>query len=145
MARRSFRRVGTETENAKAPRRAHPFVPKPLTPAEEDMARLLQRLGLSRSAAACLSALLREAPYTSAELAHATGLAPQAVSEGVRELERQGVVLREPVPGQGKGRPALRHRLPASGKEALRRLEEARRAALLDEMALLDELRRRAA
>jgi predicted transcriptional regulator len=117
---------------------------KPLSREEEDLAGLLRRLGLSRPAAACLACLLREAPATSADLAAATGLTPQAVSEGVRDLERMGLVLREPVRSEAKGRPALRHRLPASAKEALRHLEQARRKELMDELALLDELRRRA-
>lgn len=115
---------------------------KPLSRDEEEMAALLRRLGLSRGAASCLALLLREAPFTSAELAQGSGLTPQAVSEAVRELERMGVVAREPVRGEGPGRPALRHRLPASGKEALRHLESTRRKVLLDELALLDELRR---
>lgn len=117
---------------------------KPLTLAEEEMAHLLHRTGLSRSAAACLACLLREAPATSADLAHVTGLTPQAVSEGVRELERLGLVLREPIPTQTKGRPALRHRLPSTAREALLRLEETRRRVIEEEARLLDELRRRA-
>ena len=117
---------------------------RPLTRDEEEMAGLLHRLGLTRAAALCLSCLLRETPCTSADLAAATGLAPQAVSEGVRDLARLGLVVREPVRTEGRGRPALRHRLPASGKEALLHLERTRRDALLAEMALLDELRRRA-
>lgn len=108
------------------------------------MAGLLHRLGLSRPAAQCMAAMLRETPMLRTDLASATGLAPQAVSDAMRELERLDLVLREPVPTGAKGRPQVRHRLPASGKEALRRLEDARRRALLEELALLDELRRRA-
>lgn len=116
---------------------------KPLTRDEEDLAGLLHRLGLTRPAAQCLVAMLREAPMLRADLASATGLAPQAVSDATHELERLGLIMREPVTTGAKGRPQLRHRLPATAKDALRRLETDRRQALMEELALLDELRRR--
>lgn len=108
------------------------------------MAGLLHRCGLSRPSALCLAALLRGATMTIADLSAATGLAPQAVSDGVRDLERLDLVVREAAPAEGRGRPVLRQRLAGSARDALRRLERTRRKALAEELALLDELHRRA-
>lgn len=120
------------------PRKDLGFVTKPLEPEEESTARLLERAGLSRSAARVLAALLRGGGHGAQELADATGLARQDVTPASRELEARGL-LRVEQHATG-GRPSNRYHLAREPREALRALTAQRRKAVADELAALDAL-----
>ncbi|HEX2021074.1 MAG TPA: hypothetical protein VHH36_00050, partial [Candidatus Thermoplasmatota archaeon] len=76
--------------------------------------------------------------------ASATGLAPQAVSEAMRELESNGLARAEAVRGGQRGRPSLRYRAPGGAGGALARFAAGRRAALAQELAALDAVEEQA-
>lgn len=105
---------------------------------EEATARLLERAGLRRLAARALAALLRGGGHTASELAGATGLARQDVSDAARELETLGLVRVEKL--ATGGRPQHRYHLE---RGAIATLVAARRRALAEESAALDALEAR--
>ena len=123
-------------------------MPRVLTQEEESLAALLSRAGLRAHEARCLALLLRAGAgagaQTRADVARATGLAPQDVSAAMRHLAERGAVRAEPHANGAPGRPQLRYRLAADAPAVLAGLEQARRRQLEDEAAALDALRARA-
>lgn len=111
-----------------------------LTLAEESLAALLQRAGLPRVAARCLPCILRGGWWATPDVVTATGLLQPEVSAGMRDLVARGAAHVEKVPREGKGRPALRHR---AAPDALDKALAARRAELMAELAVLDEVQAR--
>lgn len=101
---------------------------------EESWSVAWERAGLPRSQARVLAALAR-GPATAAGLAEATTLARQDAAAAARALEGQGILVVEKL--ASGGRPALRYRLAPDG---LRRLLDARRAAIAGELRALDEM-----
>lgn len=114
---------------------------KPLDQAEEALAQLVGRAGLPRAAARTYVALLRGRPSLAAELAEATRLARQDVSDAARELEACGLVRVDRV--ASGGRPSLRYALADDAGAALRALVAKRRAALAEEERALATLEAR--
>lgn len=112
-------------------------MPRAFDEAEESSVALLQRAGLPRASARCLACLLRGGGWTSADVAAAAGLQRAEVSAGMRDLVRRGAAEVEKVAREGKGRPALRHRALAG---ALEKAFASRRAELMAELAVLDEV-----
>lgn len=116
---------------------------RPLEAHEEETARLLERAGLGRSAARCLSALLRGGTMGSVDLASAAGLARQDVTPASRELVAAGLVTVEPRTDGARGRPSNRYALAKGREDAVRAFLDRRRAQLAEEAAALDALERR--
>lgn len=117
-----------------------PDVTRPLTPDEAATAALLTRAGLAREGALCLAALLARGPMRRAELAEATGLTPQSVSGAARELASERLVVSEPIPRAGPGRPELRARVAGEAREVLAGYVARRKAELDRERAALDDV-----
>lgn len=114
---------------------------KPFTPEEEALAALLERAGLSRAASRLLAALGRAGAWSANELAAATALARQDVSDAAHELEARGLVRTDRV--ATGGRPAHRYALADDPGAGVRALVAARRRALAEEEAALIALERR--
>lgn len=135
----------TKSGRTKPRPRAFSRVAKPLTEDERRAAELLDAAGLPRPPARCLVLLARGGWWLAADLAEAASLTPQEVSEGVRLLEARGALRKEPVARTGPGRPPLRYHLAGEARDVLSAIEADARAALLRDLALLDELRARLA
>jgi predicted ArsR family transcriptional regulator len=122
---------------------------KPLDPTEDGLATLLERCGLPRAQARIFITLSRGGGASAPELALAAGLSRQQAGEAANALELAGLAQVEHV--ASGGRPSKRYRL-ARGRgedggeraaEGVRALIAARRAALAQERAALDELEAR--
>lgn len=116
-------------------------MPRALRAEEETLADLLQRTGLSRPAARCLTCLARGGDWTSLGLAEAAGLSQPGVSQGMRELLADDLAQRGFRHAGGKGRPAHVYSLGEPATTVLTRVEQNRRAWVQAELATLDELR----
>jgi predicted transcriptional regulator len=116
-------------------------VPRPLRQDEQTLAALLQRTGLSRPASRCLVCLARGGEWTSGALAETAGLSQPGVSQGMRELITQGLVVRDFQHSGEKGRPAHLYSIAGAAPDTLGRIERAKREELETELGALDELR----
>ena len=83
--------------------------------------------GLTASQSSALATLVREGPRRAGDLAEAEALNPTMLSRVLAQLERRGLVAREPDP---EDRRATLARATAEGRRLVERLR-ARRAALL--------------
>lgn len=108
---------------------------------EEEQVALLARAGLAPSEAKVFAALARGSGHSAIDLASVTGLARQEAGDAGNALAQRGLARVEKVPsGPSGGRPTNRYFLVGEGLAALLR---ARRAAIADELAALDELETR--
>ncbi len=103
--------------------------------------QLLRRLraesnpdGLTWSQTAVLSRLEGAGGMTTAALARAESIKPQSMGATLAELERDGLVLRQPDPTDGR---QVLFSLTAAGVEARRKRSAAKQAWLLAAMARL--------
>lgn len=104
--------------------------------------QLLRRLraesnpdGLTWSQTVALSRLERTGPMTTADLARAESVKPQSMGATLAELEREGLVKRNPHPTDGR---QVLFALTAEGVEARRKRSAAKQKWLLAAMANLD-------
>lgn len=129
---------------------------------ETDLAGTVQRLftamrrlsppGLSLTAASTLATLERDGPHRLTELAAREGVTQPAMTQLVSRLEREGLALRRPDPGDGRvvlieitpaGRDLLRHRRALRAEkvgELLAALPAADRRAIEAALPALDRL-----
>lgn len=104
--------------------------------------QLLRRLraesnsdGLTWSQTVALSRLEKTGPMTTADLARAESVKPQSMGATLAELEREGLVKRNPHPTDGR---QVLFALTAEGVEARRKRSAAKQKWLLAAMANLD-------
>ncbi|MBV8681596.1 MAG: MarR family transcriptional regulator [Caulobacteraceae bacterium] len=104
--------------------------------------QLLRRLraesnpdGLTWSQTGALSRLENSGPMTTADLARAESVKPQSMGATLAELERGGLVERQPHPTDGR---QVLFALTGEGVEARRKRSAAKQKWLLDAMAKLD-------
>jgi len=104
--------------------------------------QLLRRLraesnsdGLTWSQTVALSQLEKVGPKTTADLARAESVKPQSMGATLAELEREGLVRRNPHPTDGR---QVLFALTAEGVEARRKRSAAKQKWLLVAMAKLD-------
>jgi DNA-binding MarR family transcriptional regulator len=83
--------------------------------------------GLTATQSSALTTLVREGPRRAGDLAEAEALNPTMLSRVLAQLERRGLVAREPDPEDGRATVA---RATAEGRRLVERLR-ARRAAML--------------
>ncbi len=96
--------------------------------------------GLTWSQTVALSRLAKSGPMTTADLARAESVKPQSMGATLAELEREGLVEREPHPTDGR---QVLFALTAKGVEARRKRSAAKQKWLLAAMARLDPSERR--
>jgi DNA-binding MarR family transcriptional regulator len=108
--------------------------------------QLLRRLradsnpdGLTWSQTVALSQLETAGPMTTADLARAESVKPQSMGATLAELERAGLVRRQPHPTDGR---QILFSLTAEGVEARRKRSAAKQTWLLAAMAKLDPAER---
>jgi len=90
---------------------------------------------LNLSEASVVSRLEREGPLTTAALARAEAMTPQSMGALVMQLERHGLVQRQPHPTDGRQRLIA---LTQAGRAARQRQQAAKRAWLVEAMERLD-------
>lgn len=95
---------------------------------------------LTWSQTAALSRLEQGGSMTTAELARAEAVKPQSMGPTLAELEREGLVERQPHPTDGR---QVLFSLTQNGVEARRKRSAAKQAWLLAEMAKLDPAEQR--
>ena len=115
-------------------------MPRPLDPDERAVESLLSRAGLRSPEARCLVVLMRGGIASRVEVARATDLAPQDVSDAMRALAERGAAVVERVAREGPGRPQNRYRLAGEAREVVAALAAARRKEIEGEQAALDAL-----
>lgn len=91
--------------------------------------------GLTWSQTVALSRLEKAGPMTTADLARAESVKPQSMGATLAELEREGLVKRNPHPTDGR---QVLFALTAEGIEARRKRSAAKQKWLLAAMANLD-------
>ncbi|MDR3369211.1 MarR family transcriptional regulator [Rhodoferax sp.] len=123
---------------------ADPSISLEMTVSELSLAigQLLRRLraesnpdGLSWSQTVALSRLEKMGPMTTADLARAESVKPQSMGATLAELEREGLVTRNPHPTDGR---QVLFTLTDEGVEARRKRSAAKQKWLLAAMANLD-------
>ena len=104
--------------------------------------QLLRRLraesnpdGLTWSQTVALSRLQKAGQMTTADLARAESVKPQSMGATLAELEREGLVKRQPHPTDGR---QVLFALTAAGVEARRKRSAAKQTWLMAAMAELD-------
>ena len=109
--------------------------------------QLLRRLrtesnpdGLTWSQTSALSQLEKAGSATTADLARAEQVKPQSMGATLAELEREGLVARQPHPTDGR---QVLFALTDKGIEARRKRSGAKQKWLLDAMARLDPVEQR--
>ena len=90
---------------------------------------------LTWSQTVALARLEKAGPKTTADLARAESVKPQSMGATLAELEREGLVERQPHPTDGR---QVLFRLTAGGVEARRKRSAAKQKWLLAAMAKLD-------
>ncbi|HHX2099341.1 TPA: MarR family winged helix-turn-helix transcriptional regulator [Pseudomonas aeruginosa] len=123
------------------PSETSPHLEMAVTELSLAVGQLLRRLraetnpdGLTWSQTMALARLDKAGPTTTADLARAEGVKPQSMGATLTELERGGLVERNPHPTDGR---QVLFALTAKGKEARRKRSAAKQKWLLEAMAKL--------